>query len=223
MVRMLENLTVALPFVIFLVCKQQFYPVIILIVLNIIMALSNFKTTHSFTIPTPFYKKPFEFTVGFRNTFFLFPIAYGLTVIAVTVGNFNLGIFSLLLIFLTVLSYYVKYENEYFVWSYSLSPAKFLMEKISIAFSFSFYLCIPIVILLSVIFFEYIGILLFSTLLGYLYLVTIILAKYTAYPDEMNFAQAILLVICIFFPPMLIAVIPYFANKSVSKLKVYLK
>jgi len=222
-IRILENLIIALPFVIFLIYKQQFYLTIFLITITILIALLNFKTPYNITIPTPFYKKPFEFTVGFRNTFFMFFIAYGLAVIAVTVDNFNLGIFSLMLIFLTILTYYLQPENEYFVWSYYFTPAKFLIEKIKIAFLFSLYLCLPILFLLSIFYFEHIGILFFCTFLGYLYLTTLILAKYSAYPNEMDLVQAIITVICIIFPPMLIVIIPFFASKSVNKLKEFLK
>jgi hypothetical protein len=222
-VRILENLIIALPFVVFLVYKQQIYPIILLMAVTVLMALLNFKTTYKMTIPTPFYKKTFEFTVGFRNTFFLYFIAYGLTVIAVMVDNFNLGFFSLMLIFLTVLSYYLKPENEFFVWSYSHTPAAFLVEKIKTAFLFSFYLCIPILLMLSIFYFEYIGVLFLFILLGYLYLTTLILVKYAAYPNEMTLVQAIIISITLAFPPMLIVAIPFFARQSVNKLKVFLK
>ena len=222
-IRILENLIIALPFVIFLVYKQQFYPIIFLVATAVLMALLSFKMTCSITIPTPFHKKPFEFTAGFRNTFFMFIVAYGLAIIAVTVDNFNLGVFSLILIFLTVLSYYLKPENEFFVWSHSFTPVKFLVEKIKTAFLFSFYLCIPVLILLGVFYFENLGILLLVTLSGYLYLTTLILSKYSAYPNEMDLVQAIIISVCLVFPPMLIVVIPFFANKSVNKLKEFLK
>ena len=222
-IRIWENLIIALPFIPFLIYKQQFYPVILLIVLSVGMALFNFKTTYRMIIPTPFYKKPFEFTVGFRNTFFLFFIAYGLTLLAITVDNFNLGVFSLMLIFLTVLSYYLKPENEYFVWSYSLTSVKFLIEKIKTAFLFSLCLCLPTLCALSIFYVEHLGVLLLFTLLGYLYLTTMILAKYAAYPNEIDLVQAILLSLTIVLPPMLIAIIPFFAVQSVNKLKGFLK
>lgn len=222
-IRILENLIIALPFVLFLIYKQQFFPIIILIIITVLMALLSFKTAYNITIPTPFYKKPFEVTVGFRNTFFLFFIAYGLTIIALIVDNVNLGFFSLMLIFLTVLCYYMKPENEYYVWSYSLTPVKFLIEKIKTAFLFSFYLSIPILFSLSIFYFEYIGVLLLFTLLGYLYLTTVILAKYTAYPNEMDIGQIIIMGITLAFPPMLIVVIPFFAHHSINKLKYFLK
>ena len=71
-VRILENLIVSLPFVILLVYKQHFYLTVILIVITVLIALINFKATLNITIPSPFSKKPFEFTVGFRNTFLVF-------------------------------------------------------------------------------------------------------------------------------------------------------
>jgi hypothetical protein len=221
-IRILENLIVALPFVIFLVYKQHFYLTIILVAITILIALLSFKATYNVTIPTPCYKKPFEFTVGFRNSFFVFFIAYGLAIIAVNVDNFNLGVFALGLVYFTTLGYYLKPENEYFVWSYSCTPAKFLLTKIKTALLFSFCLSLPVLILLSVFYFEYIGALLACTFLGFLYLTTLILAKYSAYPEEIGIIQAIIFAIGL-FPPMLIVVIPLFASQSIIKLKEFLK
>jgi len=238
----LENLIIALPFVIFLIYKQKFYLTIFLVSINVLLALSKFKISYSITIPTPFYKKPFEFTVGFRNTFFLFFIAYGFSIIAVTVDNFNLGIFALMLIFLTVSAYYLKPENEYFVWSFSLTPAKFLIEKIKIAFLFTFYLSFPVLILLGIFNFEnqdalfqitYLGkytfdyeniaALLLVSFVGFLLLTTVILAKYSVYPKEIGLLEAMMTMWCFMFPPLVIVVIPFFAGKSINKLKFFLR
>ncbi len=222
-VRVLENLTVIFPFLAFLIYKQQLYPAVILAAAATLIALLSFKTAYNITIPTPFYRRPFEFTVGFRNTFFLFLLAYGLSVIAVVVDNFNLGVFALLLIFFTIFCYYLKPENEYFVWSYSLSPARFLIEKIRTAALFSFYLCAPILLVLSISYVENIGILLLFAILGCLYLAAVILAKYAAYPGEISLAQAAVLGLCLAFPPLLVAVIPFFAHQSAGKLKEFLR
>ena len=221
-VRIFENLIVALPFVIFLVYKQHFYLTILLLAITMLIALLSFKATYNITIPTPFYKKPFEFTVGFRNSFFMFFIAYGLAIIAVAVDNFNLGVFALGLIFLTILGYYLKPENEYFVWSFGCTASNFLLAKIKTALMFSFCLCLPVLILLSVFYFDHIGALLACTFLGFLYLSTLILAKYSAYPEEMGIMQGVIFAIGL-FPPMLIVVIPLFASQSVNRLKVFLK
>ena len=222
-IRIMENLIILLPFAIYLIYRQHFTPFFILAAITVLMALLNFNTTYHVTIPTPFYKKPFEFTVGFRNTFFLFIISYGLTIIALAVDNFNLGIFALTLVFFTVISYYMKPENEYFVWSYSCTPAKFLIEKIRTAFLFTFYLCLPVLLLLSLFFWENIHILLVFTLIGYLYLTMIILTKYAAYPNEMDIIQGIIVGLTFVLPPLLIAIIPFFAIQSINKLKAFLR
>jgi len=226
-IRAVENLIIAAPFLVFLIFKQQFIPIFFLIIATVLIAFFNFKTTFNFTIPTPFYKKPYEFIIGFRYTFPLIFIVYTLTVIAVTVGNFNLGIISFLLIFIIIFLYYWSPENEYFVWSHSLTPQKFLIEKIKTAYLFSFYLYAPILFLLSFFYFESYDVLLFGIFLliifwGYLYLTTIILAKYSVFPKEIHLMKEIILAICFVFPPLLILVIPLFAKQSIKKLKGFL-
>src|SRR5699024_4882943 len=140
----LENLIVCIPFVFILVYKSNFIEASILFLLSIILALVSFQTNLNFTIPTPFSKRPFEFSVGFRKTFFIFPIAYALTVIAINVDNLNLGVFSMLLIFLTTLSFYTKPENEYYVWIHAETPKSFLKNKIIVATKFVALLVSPI-------------------------------------------------------------------------------
>ena len=136
-IRITENLICSIPFLVFLLYKQLFISAGLLLVMVTILALVNFRTTFNFTIWTPFSKRPFEFTAGFRNTFYIFFSAYVLTIIAVLVNNFNLGVFAMLLVFATTLSYYSKPENEYFVWIHDLKPTVFLLSKIKTALLFS--------------------------------------------------------------------------------------
>jgi prepilin signal peptidase PulO-like enzyme (type II secretory pathway) len=60
-------------------------------------------------------------------------------------------------------------------------------------------------------------------LFGYVFLVLMISAKYSAYPDEINIPQAILIVLCFCFPPLLIAVIPFLLSQSIKQLNRILK
>lgn len=217
-VRLIENFIVVLPFIAFLIYKQLFPSAIILTTLTLLMALVNFTKTFNYTIPTPFYNKPFEFTVGFRNTFYLFIFAYFLTYMAVSVGNFNLGVFALLLSFLVSLSFYSKLENEYYVWAFNVRPKRFLIEKIKTGLFHSTILALPIILVLEIFFYSETYTLLIFILLCYVYLVTIILAKYSAYPNEMNLPQAILIGISLLFPPILIGIIPFFYLRSIKRL-----
>lgn len=222
-IRITENLICSLPFFVFLLYKHLFVSAGLLLALTAILALVNFRTTLNFTIWTPFSKRPFEFTTGFRNTFYMFFAAYALTIIAVSVNNFNLGVFAMLLVFGTTLSYYSKPENEYYVWTYSLKPKAFLFSKIKTALLFSSALALPIVIVLSIFYYHNIGIFLLFFLVGWAFLVCIIVTKYSAYPDEMNIQQGIILALCIGFPPILIVLIPYLFKQSENRLRSLLK
>ena len=221
--RLLENLIVIIPFTLFLIYQKSIILIPILLALATILAFINFNSNLNFTIPTPFYKKPFEFTVGFRGTFFIFPMAYLLTYISISVGNFNLGIFSLLLVFLVALSYYSKLEHEYFIWSFNLSPTDFLMEKIKTGLAYTTLSSIPILIALSIYFNSELETLLTFLLLGFAYLITIILAKYSVYPNEVSIPQGLLIAISLMFPPILIGVIPFFYFESKKRLKTILQ
>jgi len=206
-----------------LIYQKQFIFSAILNLCIIFITLSNFSTNLYVTIPTPFNKKPFEFTVGFRKTFFIFPIAYFLTYISVSVGNFNLGVFSMLLIGLTCFSYYSKIENEYFVWNYNLSSKEFLIEKTKTCLIYFTILSLPVIITLSISFFREIDILIIFILLCYAYLTAIVLAKYSSFPNEMNMSQGILIAISFMFPPILLVFIPLFYSQSVKKLNTVLQ
>ena len=210
--RVIENLIIVFPFALFLIYQKAFTFIPILIILAAVFVFVNLNTSLNFTIPTPFYKKPFEFAVGFRNTFFVFPIAYFLTYISISVDNFNLGVFSMLLLFLVSLSYYSKLENEYYIWSFNLSPRDFLIEKIKTGLIYSTLSTIPILIALAVYFSSEI-----ETLL------TFLLAKYSVYPNQMNIPQGILIAISLIFPPVLIGIIPYFYYQSKNRLSTILQ
>lgn len=222
-IRVTENLICSLSFLIFLLYKQLFFSAILLFILATILALINFRTTLSLTIWTPFSKRPFEFTTGFRNTFYLFFAAYTLTAIAISVNNFNLGVFAMLLVFATTLSYYSKPENEYYVWTYNVNAKEFLFSKIKTAILFSTLLALPIAVAIAIFYPQNIGILSLFFLVGWAFLISVIVSKYSVYPDEMNITQGILLALCILFPSILIVLIPYLFKKSESRLNSLLK
>ena len=220
--RIVENIIYCLPFTLFLIYKKQFMFSITLNLFVICTMLFNFSTNLNAVIPTPFGKKPFEFTVGFRKSFYIFPIAYFLTYISVSVGNFNLGIFSMLLIGIICFSYYSKIENDYFVWNYNLSPKEFLIEKTKTCLLFFTFLILPIIITLGFSFISQIDILIVFILLCYAYLITIIFAKYSSFPNDMSISQGILIGLSLVFPPILILFIPLFYSQSIKKLNTIL-
>lgn len=222
-IRILENLICAAPFLIFLCYKYSYAAALLLVVIATILAFFNFRTNLNYTIWTPFAKTPFEFTIGFRNTFHSIFIAYALTAIAVYTNNFNLGAAALLLLLITTTTYYTKPENEYYVWIYALTPTKFLQQKIKKAILFSALLAIPIATSLVICFAQNFHILLIVFLLAWAFLIAAIVSKYANYPDELNITQSILVATCIWFPPILIVSVPYLFYKSKLRISYLLK
>lgn len=222
-VRMLENLLVVLPFVAFLCFKLQFVWAVGLNVVAALWAFNSLNTQINLTLPTPFGRKPYEFAVGFRGSYYMVAIAYALTGIAIYVGNFNLGVFALLLLFGVMLSYYFQSEPEYFVWVHNTKPVRFLLGKVTIAVMYSTVLALPLVIALAVFFKAEALIPVGVMLLGYLYLACTITARYAVYPNDISLPQGILLTVCLVMPPAIIFILPYFINASTKRLQPVLK
>jgi len=218
-IRILENCLISIPFVAFLLFKLCFTEAGILLVFSILIALINTQANFNYTIPTPYSKRPFEFTVGFRNSFLIFPMAYTLTIIAISVNNFNLGMFSMMLNFLIFLSFYTIPEQQFYVWIHAARPKIFLLNKILNATQNALIPVFPIALSLIIFFPAEFKIVLIFILIGLLFLWSIILLKYSNYPHDTNLADGIIFTFCFLFPPLLLALIPFYYNKSVKRLQ----
>ncbi len=217
--RLVENSLVAIPFILFLAWKQEWIPIFILLSLSTILVFTTHNSRWNFTIPTPFSKHPFEFAVGFRKTFLAWLFAYFLTIMAISVGNFNLGVFSLALLFLIFYSFYLEPENDFFVWIYKKSASGFLLDKIGRSLIQSSLPTLPAMFAL-LLFLEgdWQTMLLFQGM-GYVFLITVILVKYASYPGKMYLPYLVLLGLSIYFPPLLFGLIPFLFFKSNQHLK----
>ncbi len=221
-IRIIENTMISIPFLAILIFHNAFFESLILFIISLISATLSFHSNFDVSIPTPFSKRPFEFTVGFRKTFYIYLIAYALTIVALSIDNLNLGIFSMMLIFLTALTFYLTPENEYYVWVHANTPSSFLIHKIKDATKNVLLLTTPI--LLSLVMFSpgEFGLILLFFAIGLLFVWTIILAKYSVYPNEINLPEVVILGFSIFFPPILLVILPFFYIKSIKKLKLIL-
>lgn len=217
-IRLLENVLTAFAFVIFLCWKQAFLLAGILILLSAALSVVNIRMPGHVTIPTPFYKRPFEFIAGFRKLLLLFIIAFAVSIIAVIYDNINLALFTLAVIFLLCSSFYSDPEDEFYVWVHSLSAAAFLKEKMQTALLYSTLMTLPVAILLVIVFPSFAWMVALLQLLGYGYLITVLLAKYAAYPNRMSLPQSILLAAGIVVPPLILVLIPFFYIQSKKQL-----
>ena len=221
-VRLIENGILALPFAIFLLVKNDVLISVAVLILALALSLINIENRFAYVTPTPFYKRPFEFIVGFRKTFIVILFAYSLMLISISVDNFNLGVFSLAVVILTSMTYYSNMEHTYFVWIFNRSPKEFLIEKIKTAWWHMTVLCIPILLGLGYFNVERMYILAIIMIVGFLYLAAIVLAKYAGCPDKISFPQGILLACGLWFPPLLLGIIPYFYQRSIKQLQLTL-
>ncbi|WP_300602224.1 hypothetical protein [Niabella sp.] len=221
-IRLAENAIVAAPFVLFLLCRQYFIAGLLLLPAALLLSFINHVPGISTTIPTPFGKRPFEFLTGFRQSLLLVIAAYLLTGIGIFVHNFNLCLFARGATILLICSFYTKPEPLFYVWNFAFSPAGFLKEKIKTAVWHTTILTLlPLVALLAAYPDQW-----WMTggiqLLGYAYIIQIILVKYSAYPGEIQLVQLLIFSASIFFPPLLFGLIPFFYSRSVNRLATYL-
>lgn len=222
-IRFFENFIVVLPFFLFLAFRFEFIPAFALLILSTALALLNYRNAGSIVIPTPFSRKPFEFSVGFRNSFFLLIFAYFIAVMSVLYNNFNLGVFALILIFILSLSFYLYPENEYFVWSFSMKAPRFIFEKIKIAIFYLSILSAPVLVVLAIFFSQSIQALLLVQLLGYASIIVFILVKYAAYPSQVSLPQLVILGLGLYLPPALFLIAPVFYMQAVKRLNEILE
>ncbi|MCB9361405.1 MAG: ABC transporter permease [Flavobacteriales bacterium] len=217
-IRLLENIVGAIPFVIYLLFKQEYITAILLLVISSLLSLFNKINSFQFVIPTPFYKNPYEFITGFRKTYVLFILSYTLTIISIYVGNFNLGIFALILIVLTCLNFYSKPEPKHLVWIHAQTPKLFINKKIKVAILYSFILILPIILSLSIINIEKAYLLVIFSVFGISTVVVSLLGKYAFYPSEINISQGMLISVSLIFPPITLIIIPILYIRSTQNL-----
>lgn len=218
-IRLLENVSGALPFSLFLVYKDQVLLAGALLIAVSLLALARFPAIIRVALWTPFSKRPYEFPQGFRKTYLLLLVIYAITAMGIWVHNLNLSVVMIVIIYGLASSFYTKNEPEFFVWVHKKSASAFLWGKLKTALIFSSILALPMLVALFLVFPTnalFIGLFLE---IGNCLLVTLILAKYADYPDEMRIAHGFLLAFAIFLPPLFLGLIPYFYLKAVKQLK----
>ena len=222
-IRFIENLIFSTPFAIYLMYEKSFLYLLGIVPLVIVLAIFNRSKQLSTVIPTPFKRIPFENIQGFRISFPLLIIDYFIIAKAIQVDNYNLAAATMGSMFFLFMSFHLKPEKHFFVWIFNENSNGFLKMKLKQALTSASIIIIPALVLISI-FFP--GMLLFNfliMLLGYIYLSSMIFAKYSAYPKEMNIPQAFLYVLSIIFPVILIFIFPIFYERSKSNLKPILR
>jgi hypothetical protein len=221
-IRLVENALVITPFLIGALVFKVFLWLPALLAVAAVGSFYVINKSVNLTIPTPYYKKPFEFIIGFRKTIIAFIVSYALTIIAIKVENYGLGVFALAIQMLALTFFYMNgSEPHIYVWIHSKTPKQFLNHKLKTGLIQSLFLSLPILIIMSILNPGFLWINLTVFVLGLLYLITAILFKYAYYPS-MTMVQEMGFVACLFTPPILLVAIPLLYIKATKNLNTYL-
>ncbi len=222
-VRLLENLAVALPFVLYLFYAAEHLVALLVGCVAILSVLIQRVALNSRVIPTPFGKTPFENIVGFRKTYILIGVIYFVLIKAIQVGNFNLGVSTLGAVFFLMMSFQAKPEPLHYAWIFSDSAKAFILRKLKYSAICASLLALPTLIALCIFFPErtFVSFGVFTA--GQIFLLSMVLAKYSAYPNEMSVPQGLLYALSLWFPPMLAVVCVLFYRKAKRNLKPILE
>lgn len=221
--RCMQAFFLALPFVFFLLYKYLWIQAILLFLLSLLSIFIPSGKRSSLRLPTPFRKKPFEFIVGFRKSILLILIFYFLIFKGIQVGNENLAYASMGFIHMLSISFLMSPEDQHFVWISNASAKTFLWKKILTAIICASLLTIPGLLAVLIAFPHYYLAAIFIYIVAYMWISTMILAKYSVFPKEMNLPQAIILGVSFLFPPLLIYTIPSFYRKARKQLELILE
>lgn len=222
-VRLLENLIIASPFVAFMGYKMYLIESVSVWVLSGLIALIPAHKSYIPQFKTPFGRWPFEFAVGFRKLFFVYLLAVFVVYKAIEVGNFNLGLFGMEIVFVISILYYFNPEPVFYVWIHKKNTKSFLAHKVGIAVLYSSLLAWPLAGCLTYFFSGKLIVIAGFMLLGYGYLITVILAKYASFPKNISLPQMIIIGFSLYYPIIIIAVIPALFIHVSNRLKTYLK
>ena len=212
--RVTENLLLTFPFLVYLAYEGCFAGVAVALVAALLLGIIKNRLSSSFVIPTPFKKLPFEFIVGFRRYLVLIIVLYFLITKAIQVHNPNLALVSYGALILSLLAYYFTPEDKYFVWIANRTSQQFLTQKMCIAFIGTVILCLPMLVLIAIAFYDKVWLLLIIHAIGSILLVCLISMKYSAFPKEINLLQVIIFALCLWFPPALLIALPIFWKKA---------
>ncbi len=221
-IRIAEYILLALPFIFFLLYKMAFLSSMGFLVIVLTMSfLPNVKMSGP-SLPTPFGRFPFEFPVGFRKSFLVFILAAILLGMGIKVDNFNLGMFSIALVFFVFLSYFNLAEPPTYIRFFSYSKNEFLQRKMKTAALYSIGFALPFASVLGMFYPDKILFIILLLFLGLLYVWAALLGKYAAYPSALNILQGFALGFSLMFPPLLLFIIPWFYKLALKNKKILL-
>lgn len=219
-IRLLEHFLISIPFLSVLAWQREW--ILLLALCLATMALSGTRSRPIFNgvIPSPFLGYAFENNIGFRKTILGYAVVLLFMFQAWWVNNGDLLFFALIFIHLLSVTHYFQPEPPAYVWIYKRTPHQFLLDKALGATIIVTALALPIIISQVVFFGVPFWLPLVIHFVGICLLITLILAKYSAFPSEISLPQALMFGLGFSFPPALIFIIPVFYKKAIQQLNL---
>lgn len=217
-IRIIENVSIAIPFVVILGLKADWIPLLCLLLLSILLAFHKQRDLLSFAIPTPFGKHPFEFIIGLRTFYFVYPIVCSLMLIAHNVENPNLGLVAVGASCLLSLAFYQNPETPFWVWNHALSAKTFLLKTVTRSLKQHIITNLVVVILAVILFPAYWYFALIIFLSSSVLLAITVIAKYSSFPNQLSIVDSIYLGLSLAVPLFLPLAFYYFTKKSTRQL-----
>lgn len=217
-----ENILITLPLVIIAVYSSVWLAMLGFLVLPLVY--HQLATWHIYgaSMPTPFWRKPFEFIILFRRWWLVLVILHVLLGIALYVGNENLAFILLFVQIMLSLKAYDVVEDELLVWNYSLSPQDFLLRKLKRGILHCLLLNALMLFALLIAFPENVLIIALIVVVGLLLLLLSILMKYSSYPRRPGVGEILITISAIVTMILIPYLYYYFYKKSIQQLQKYL-
>ena len=212
--KMIERMALAIPFCLILLIQS--YPIHsgVLLVLSYLTIYVGGFGTPSLVLPVPYGRYPFEFTQGARKYVGVLMFGYFLLVMAISVGNYNLGAFSFLVLLATIMAFYDDDEDTYLVWMHSHKERDFLLYKSKIALIYSSLTLLPAVVLMIWVFHLQWMATLIIFLFCLIYVVFFVVVKFAFYGRPLSIGTVLMLLSPFLLPPILVLLLPYYFRRA---------
>ncbi len=221
-IKIIENILIVIPFGTFLIYKSHITYSLIFFILSLLISFIPRKIKFNFVIPTPFPKESFEFIIGFRRNLYLFLILIFILMQSIIFNNENLGLVTLISTLYVCSFFYIKPEEKFYVWIYSLTPSKFLLHKIRLTVINSIIISTPFFIALTLFNIRHTHIYIIVIIVGISVIITSIVSKYSNYPEEVNIQQLFIIAISMIFPFIIPLIVFFLYKRSLTNLKTIL-
>jgi hypothetical protein len=137
-------------------------------------------------------------------------------------NNENLGLVTLISTLYVCSFFYIKPEEKFYVWIYSLTPSKFLLHKIRLTVINSIIISTPFFIALTLFNIRHTHIYIIVIIVGISVIITSIVSKYSNYPEEVNIQQLFIIAISMIFPFIIPLIVFFLYKRSLTNLKTIL-